>query len=184
MRRVCPVDAIEMTEDIAGEIKVFRNDSVFTTATLKMGSGTSGKLVISVKQTLKKEVDEEAVDMAVIDGSPGIGCPVIASVSGVDMVLVVTEPTVSGISDMKRVLEVSNHFKIKSAICVNKYDVNRDKANEIKMFASEAGIPFVGVIPYDTMVAKATNAGRNVIEYDCPAGRHIKEIYEATMALI
>jgi len=190
-QKVCPVGAIEMTSDIAGEMRLYRDKAIFSTATLKMGSGTSGKLVTEVKKSMiagiKSSVNEgklNEVEIALIDGSPGIGCPVIASISGVDVILVVTEPTVSGISDMKRIIEIANHFKINVAICINKYDVNMEKADEIKEYAVKNNYTFVGVVPYDTEVAEAINHGMNVMEKNSKASPYILELFQNTMNLL
>jgi len=181
---VCPAEAISMSYSKDGETRVFKDQAVFSTATLKMGSGTSGKLVTEVKQNMKNNLVDGGADLAIIDGSPGIGCPVIASVTGVSLVLLVTEPTVSGISDMKRVVEIADHFKIPVAVCTNKYDVNLDKTEEIKAYVQEKNLTYVGVIPYDKGVAKATNQGVSVITTETKATAYIKEIYKATIDLL
>lgn len=104
-----------------------------------MGSGTSGLLVTEVKKQMKsKNIDTE---FAIIDGSPGIGCPVIASLSGVDMVLIVSEPSISGISDMKRIIDTASKFNIKTAVCINKYDTNIDISKKIIDFCDKENIP-------------------------------------------
>ena len=120
---VCPVEAITMIPAVAGELMLYSDgEKVFSTAQLKMGSGTSGMLVTEVKKQMKAAtVDTE---LAIIDGSPGIGCPVIASLSGVDMVLIVAEPSISGISDMERIINTAAKFGTKTAVCINKYDTN------------------------------------------------------------
>ena len=121
---VCPVGAAELYPAVAGDLMLYKEDeTVFSTAQLRMGNGTSGLLVTEVKKQMKAETGE-GVDLAIIDGSPGIGCPVIASISGVDLVLLVAEPSLSGISDMGRVVETANKFGIKTVVCVNKYDTN------------------------------------------------------------
>jgi len=181
---VCPVDAVSLGFNIDGEMQVYKEDRVFSTATLKMGSGNSGKLVTEVKKNMKSHLNQEVVDVAVIDGSPGIGCPVISSVSGVNLILLVTEPTVSGISDMKRVVEIAEHFKITVAICTNKYDVNEEKTNEIKAYAKKNSIDFVGVIPYDRQVAYATNQGVSIMKVDSIAGDYITKVFTNTMDLL
>lgn len=190
---ICPVDAITMNQDIAGKKLLFSRNSVFSTATLKMGSGTSGKLVTEVKKALTMQVKtnleagiitEDQVEIGIIDGSPGIGCPVISSITGVDLILVVTEPTVSGINDMKRVIEIANHFNIQVAICTNKYDVNETKTDEIRTFAKDNNHEFVGVIPYDSGVAIAINQGVNVMETSAKASRYINNVFNNTMQLL
>ncbi len=179
---VCPVNAIDMKDDIAGGLMLYRikadkdTQAIFSTAELKMGSGTSGKLVSEVKKQLFSEASEEA-ELALIDGSPGIGCPVIASISGVDYVLIVAEPSVSGISDMKRIIETAQFFGTGIAVCINKADTNILRTEEIEKFCSENHLPFVGRIPYDEKVTQMTNEGKTVDCSDGPAGKAILEIF-------
>ena len=102
----------------------------------------------------------------IIDGPPGIGCPVIAAITGVNLVLVVTEPTLSGIHDLERVLGVAKHFNIPSVVCINKYDINLENSSTIKEYCHERGIEVVGEIPYDPVVTKAMVRRKSVVEYD------------------
>ncbi len=176
---VCPSGAITLNPVVAGELKLYLDDSVFSTAQLKMGSGTSGMLVTEVKKQLKDSVNDD--EIAIIDGSPGIGCPVIASVSGVDMVLIVAEPSVSGISDMERIIITSVRFQTKIAVCINKYDLNQNKTMEIEEYCREFKIPMVGKIPYDPIVVKTVNDGKCITEVDCIAGRAAIGVFEETM---
>lgn len=175
---ICPVQAITMVEHISGNMMLYNNDkSVFSTAQLKMGSGASGKLVTAVKQQLTQETSDS--DLAIIDGSPGIGCPVIASINGVDFVLIVAEPTVSGMHDMKRIIETSKHFGVHCAVCINKYDVNIDKANEIESYCTGLSIPVIGTIPYDQTVVKAVNNCQSIAAYpQSKAGMAINSIWK------
>lgn len=174
---VCPVGAIEMVPYIDGELMLYQDErETFSTAILKMGSGTSGLLVSEVKKQLK-EAAPESVELAIIDGSPGIGCPVIASLSGVDAVLLVAEPSVSGISDLKRVVETARKFGIESLVCINKYDTNLEKTAEIEEYCRNNNLTYVGAIPYDAQAVLAVNAGRTIVDYDTPAGEAVKAIY-------
>lgn len=179
---ICPVEAIEMKPNIAGELKLYISDTVFSTAQLKMGSGNSGKLVTEVKNQMK--IAAQDVELAIIDGSPGIGCPVIASLSGIDMVLVVAEPSLSGISDMERVINTANKFGVKSAVCINKYDTNIDNALKIESFCKELGLPFVGRIPFDSNAVKAINNGQSIVDLDCLAGQATKEVFDNTIEIL
>ena len=147
-----------------------------------MGSGNSGKLVAAVKKRLKDAGD--AGRIAVIDGSPGIGCPVIASVSGVDLVLVVAEPTISGLSDLERILSTAFQLGAKCAVCVNKADVNEKIADGIEAFCAKVGLAFVGRIPYDTRAVEAVNAGADVIGYGGEAAEAIKAMYHRITSLL
>ena len=180
---VCPVKAIEMTPSVNGELTLYSGaEKVFSTAQLKMGSGTSGLLVTEVKKQMKSTAID--AELAVIDGSPGIGCPVIASLSGVDMVLIVAEPSVSGISDMERIIKTAAKFGIKTAVCVNKYDTNIENTKKIEKFCKEQGLPFVGRIPFDSGAVKAVNSGRTIVDIDCISGTAVKEVYHKTMNLL
>ena len=180
---VCPVGAVTMKEDVAGEKLLFKGDKVFSTATLKMGRGNSGKLVTDVKKDMTSAANKDT-DIAIIDGSPGIGCPVIASVSGVDLVLIVAEPSVSGKSDLERIIKTTQILNTKAVVCVNKYDTNVDKTNEIISICDKLGVPFVGKVPYDKRASKAINEGISLASYDCPAKDALYEIYKKTIEVL
>lgn len=179
---VCPRDAVRLHADLAGEKRLYTDNGVFSTAELKMGRGNSGKLVTEVKLAMLKHAPE--TDIAIMDGSPGIGCPVIASVSGMDLVLVVAEPSLSGLSDLKRLVKTAAALGAKLAVCVNKWDVSPENTQAIRRFCSDENIPFVGTIPYDRCACTAVNEGRSLAETDCPARDALKVIYENTMQLI
>lgn len=174
---ICPAKAIEMKTHVAGNIKSYVDRNIFTTAKLKIGSGTSGKLVSEVKKELKDQTIMKNIPFAIIDGSPGIGCPVIASLSGVDVALIVAEPTVSGISDMKRVIKIAEHFEVQVAICVNKYDINPHITKEIECLANKWTIPFVGKIPYDKQAVCAINSGIKITDIDSDMIKSINNMY-------
>jgi len=181
---ICPVNAVSMNPAIAGEQMLYRAaHSVFSTAQLKMGSGTSGKLVTEVKKRMLSSLLPET-ELAIIDGSPGIGCPVIASLSGVSMVLIVAEPSVSGISDMERIIRTAEIFHTLLCVCVNKADVNYELTRQIERFCEEKHIPFVGTIPYDPQAVTAINDGITIVEIDCPSGRAVRQIYAETLRLL
>ncbi len=179
---VCPTKAINMVENTAGHVDVFQNHAIFSTAKLKMGEGNSGLLVTEVKNQLKPYKDQ--IDFAVIDGSPGIGCPVISSISGVDLVLIVSEPTVSGISDMDRIARTTLKMGVKTAICVNKYDVNPENTDQIELYCNNHGIPFLGTIPYDGNAMRLINQGKTVVSEACPSGNATLKIYEQVRRMI
>lgn len=179
---LCPTSAISLKPAVAGELMLYKNDAVFSTAELKMGSGTSGKLVTEVKKQLKSASDN--TDIAIIDGSPGIGCPVIASLSGVDMVLIVAEPTISGISDMERIIMTAKRFQTTIAICINKYDISLENTERIENYCNQSKIPFLGKIPYDQDAVKAINIGKSVVEIDCIAGKEIKKVYHKAIEIL
>lgn len=180
---VCPVEAITMIPAVAGELMLYSDrEKVFSTAQLKMGSGNSGMLVTEVKKQMKSaEVD---TGLAIIDGSPGIGCPVIASLSGVDMVLIVAEPSISGISDMERIINTAAKFGTKTMVCINKYDTNIENTKRIEEFCKKQGLPFIGSIPFDSNAVKAINNGQTIVDIDCTSGMAVKEVYHKTMNLL
>lgn len=179
---VCPPGAVTMRPAVAGELKLYDDKIVFSTAQLKMGSGNSGLLVSDVKKRMQEAA--KGVDFALIDGSPGIGCPVIASLSGVDMVLIVTEPSISGISDMERILKTAEQFTTKAAVCVNKYDTNRENTRRIEEFCASRDLPFLGTIPFDSKVVEAVNQGKSIVDIDCPAGEAVKQLFTKTMEML
>ncbi len=177
---VCPVGAIHNEDAKVGDLKLLkRNEERFSTATLLMGSGTTGKLVSEVKKQLKEVTSEHEV--AILDGSPGIGCPVIASLSGVDLALMVAEPSVSGLSDLKRVIASARQLQVPVAVIVNKYDTNERKTAEIEVYCYKEGVPFLGKIPYDKMAATAINTNRTLVEVESKGAEAIKAIYAKTL---
>jgi MinD superfamily P-loop ATPase len=158
---ICPVGAISMNESQNGNLMLYQNaNKIFSTAQLKMGSGASGKLVTAVKKQLTQTVNEE---LAIIDGSPGIGCPVIASISGADIVLIVAEPTISGMHDLKRIIDTSKSFNVKCVVCINKFDINNTITEEIKKYCNKINTEVIGCIPYDKTVIKALDEGKNIM---------------------
>ena len=180
----CPVDAVSLKPAIAGELMLYADDNnVFSTAQLKMGSGTSGKLVTEVKKQMRTMASPDT-KLTIIDGSPGIGCPVIASLSGVDMVLIVAEPSISGISDMERIIKTAETFRTKIGVCINKYDTNTANTEKIEEFCKEKGLPFTGRIPFDPEAVAAINNGQTIVDVDCPAGAAVKEVFSSTMKLL
>lgn len=182
-RLVCPAGAMEMRPDDSGTLTLYRGSRVFSTATLRMGRGNSGKLVTAVKTAMQKAAPADA-PLAILDGSPGIGCPVIASVTGVSFVLIVAEPSYSGLSDLRRILKTAGILNTKAAVCVNKYDVSPENAAAIEQYCREEHVPFVGRIPYDPHVSEAVNAGRSIADYDCPARDALRAVYARVMELM
>lgn len=181
---VCPADAVSLKPAVAGELMLYADDNkVFSTAQLKMGSGTSGKLVTEVKKQMKAAARPDT-KLAIIDGSPGIGCPVIASLSGVEMVLIVAEPSISGISDMERIIKTAETFRTKIGVCINKHDTNPANTEKIEEFCKEKGLPFSGRIPFDPETVKAINNGQTIEDVDCPSGSAVKEVFSNTIKLL
>ena len=181
---VCPVGAVSPKESASGDMMLYKDgDKVFSTAKLYMGSGNSGKLVTEVKKRMTNAASENT-EFAVIDGSPGIGCPVIASLNGVDMVLIVAEPSISGMSDMERIITTALRFRIKVAVCVNKYDTNAENADRIEKFCSDNNIPFAGRIPYDPEAVKAVNNNLTIVDVDCKSGEAVRKIYDNVVEIL
>lgn len=178
---ICPSAAIKLRPYKAGDLNLYRDYRVFSTAELKMGSGNSGMLVTEVKKNMSLASD---ADFAIIDGSPGIGCPVIASISGVTMVLIVAEPSLSGISDMERIIETAKKFNTKLAVCVNKFDTNIENSEKIKKFCQVNSINFVGEIPFDKKAVDAVNSGLTIVDVNCAAGKAVKKVYKETIKIL
>jgi len=179
---ICPVNALEQEELLAGEMQLYQNENnVFSTAQLKMGSGNSGMLVTQVKKRMRRA--GKTAPFAVIDGSPGIGCPVIASLSGVDMALIVAEPSISGINDLERIVHTAGIFQVLPVVCVNKFDTNVENTEKIEEFCYRHDIPFVGRIPFDEEAVRAINDGQTIVDRDCAAGRAVRDVYAETMRI-
>lgn len=179
---VCPTNAVSMNDDVSGEVNLYKEGRVFSTAKLKMGRGNSGKLVSEVKAKLAENAPD--TEIAIIDGSPGIGCPVIASVTGVDLVLIVAEPSLSGISDLKRIVTTAKILGVKIAVCVNKYDLYIKNTEIIEAFCLENSILFAGRIPYDNAASKAINEGHSLAFVDCPAGNALKNVFHSVLSMM
>ena len=169
-----------MVENIAGEWFVSDTQyGPFVHAKLGIGEENSGKLVAKIRQIAKELAEKQALDYVIIDGPPGIGCPVIASLSGVDYALIVTEPTLSGLHDAKRVMEVAKHFNIPVKLAVNKYDLNQVMTKRIEEFCRKQGVSVIGKIAFDKGVVKALVAGKTIIEYaECATGEEVRKIWE------
>lgn len=161
--QACPYDAIHLEEVKTGQ--TFVSDTkrgTLSHALLDIGAEGSGRLVTEVRKNVKKFENNE--DWVLIDGSPGIGCVVIASITGADAVVTVCEPTKSGISDLKRVLGVARHFQIPGYVCINKYDLNTEISSEIEKFCKENNFPVIGRIPFDTSIVKALRKFKTPVE--------------------
>ena len=179
---VCPEEAVRMVPDVAGQRYLFKENRVFSTAKLKMGRGNSGKLVTEVKKAMEQEAPD--AKLAIIDGSPGIGCPVIASVTGVDLVLIVAEPSLSGLSDLQRIARTALILQVPVAVCVNKYDASPENARAIEDFCRKQKIPFAGKVPYDPAASAAINAGRSIADTACPAREALYGVYRNVMQIL
>ena len=162
----CAENAIEFAPAVNGEwIVSATRCGPMVHAKLGVAEENSGKLVSLVRSQAKKIAEERKLDLVIIDGSPGIGCPVIASVTGADLVLVVTEPTLSGIHDLERISALTRHFDIPTLVCINKYDLNEELSSQIQAKSSELNARVVGKVCYDPAVTKAQIMKSSVVEY-------------------
>lgn len=176
---VCPSEAVRMIETISGHSYV--SETRFGTmvhADLFPGEEASGKLVTMVRELAFKVAEREKKDLVLIDGSPGIGCPVIASITGTDIALVMTEPSISGAHDLERILSVTKHFGVKALVCVNKYDLNVEMTGEIEDLCREMGVDVVGKLPFDPGVVEAMISGTTLVEVEGPVGEAIRSVWD------
>ncbi len=176
---VCPTDAITLSPRISGKWYTAQTRlGPLASAELYPGEETSGKLVTVVKQKAYALAKEVSAERLLIDGSPGIGCPVIASVSGANAVILVTEPSLSGLHDLERILKVVRHFRIPAYLVINKYDLNDAVSAQIEEFAREEELTVLGQIPYDPTVPGMMIHGKSAVEDpDSAAGKAMREIY-------
>jgi len=165
---ICPTRAIDMKPRKAGKFFISRTrfNNYMVHARLGIAADNSGKLVTKVRDEAKSLAEEERISYLLVDASPGIGCPVVASLTGADFVVLVTEPTVSGIHDLSRVYELIEKLKISSACIINKADINSEKTEEIKVFLKEKNIPVIAELPYDEQFTIAITQGKTIVEWD------------------
>ena len=163
---VCPVGAVQMVDRDSGFSYISETRfGPMAHAMLKTAEEASGKLVTVVRYNAKTLAEDKKKDLIIIDGPPGIGCPVISSISGVDLVLIVTEPTLSAIHDLERILGVAYHFKIPAVVCINKYDINLNNTKKIERYCKNKNIDIVGKLPYDNIVTEAMIYEKTMVEY-------------------
>jgi MinD superfamily P-loop ATPase len=176
---VCDQDAASLSERVSGCAFISKTKyGTMAHAQLNIAEEASGKLVTVVRNNAQRVAEEEGSELILIDGSPGIGCPVIASLTGVDLALVITEPTMSGLHDLERILDVTRHFRITSVVCINKYDINETNSRRITEFCQERGVTIVRNIPYDPVVTEAMVAAMPVVEFsDGAVSDAIREIW-------
>ena len=178
----CPAGAARLEPDVAGRLLVHSGGGAFAEAELRMGRGNSGKLVTEVKRALYGAAGE--AELAIIDGSPGLGCPVMASMNGVSLALIVTEPSVSGLSDLGRLVRTASSARVRTAVCVNRADVDPDMAARIEDWCREQGVPFLGRVPFDPAAQRAINSGRSLADTPCPAREALDGIFLGAMELL
>lgn len=176
----CPEQAIVLEENYCGNW--FISDTGYgplVHAQLFAGEENSGKLVSFIKRQARELAEATGVDLILIDGAPGIGCPVIASLSSVDMVLAVTEPTLSGWHDLERVLDLADHFRLQSFVCINKWDLYPEMAETIEGACAQRGVEVLGRIPFDPIVVTCQVQGIPVVCHEqSPAAAAIRRIWQ------
>jgi MinD superfamily P-loop ATPase len=178
--RVCPADAIDFPERQCGEWMI--SEAVcgpMVHARLGIAAENSGKLVATVRRQARRVAEDAGCRLVIVDGPPGIGCAVIASVTGASQVLLVTEPSVSGEHDLERVLALTRHFGIAASVCVNKWDINPEMTERIEQKARLAGASVVGRVRYDPTVVRALLQEQSIIETDAPCAEDIRQIWRA-----
>lgn len=165
---ICPQEAIDMVDQIVGKFYISntRFGSTLVHARLGIGAENSGKLVAKVKNEAKQLAEKQKLEYVIVDGSPGIGCPVVSSLSGADFVVLVTEPTTSGLHDLRRVYKLVDNFGIKAGCIINKADLNNSVADEIKSFLKEEGIDLISMLPYSKIFTESIIAGRTLMEVE------------------
>ncbi|WP_320169456.1 4Fe-4S binding protein [Maridesulfovibrio sp.] len=164
---VCPSGAVNVQPRNCGQW--FKSSTRFGTmihAALGIGEENSGKLVTTVRNASAEAAEQDGAELVLVDGSPGVGCPVIASLTNADLAVFVAEPTISAVHDLKRVHKLTEHFKIPSMAIINKCGINSAQENEIRSFCAEKNILLAGELPYDTIFTKAQLEGLSVMEYD------------------
>ena len=176
----CPENAITMKEDHSGDWFVSETpNGPLVHARLGIGEENSGKLVTEVRKKASEIAANEGRDLIIIDGPPGVGCPVMASVAGVDMVLAISEPTLSGMHDLNRILDLSKHFQIPAKVCVNKFDINPSITEEIERTCQQRGIEVISKLPFDTCVIDSLVRKKTVIDHPCgEIATRIKAMWE------
>jgi len=184
---VCPVEAISMVEQNVGKsyISNTKAGNQMVHARLKSGADNSGKLVAKVKNEAKLIAEQNKKEFIIVDGSPGIGCPVVSSLSGADFVILVTEPSVSGLHDLKRVHELVKKFKISAGCIINKADINKQVSEEIKVFLESENIIQLADLPYDEAFTKAMTEGKTIVECgETPLKKKLVETWEKTKEFV
>ena len=183
--RVCPDEAITNIEQNVGQWyrSAIRTGTTMVHAQLKIGADNSGKLVAKVKKMAREVAENEGKDWILVDGSPGIGCPVISSLSGASLAVLVTEPTVSGLHDLRRVHQLVKMFRIKSGCVINKADLNSDVRRDLHRFLVEESIPVLAEIPYNEQFTAAVTNGKTIVEWDADLEYLVRDCWEKVTQL-
>lgn len=178
--KVCPVNAIVMVPRKSGEVYIssIRTGASMVHASMETGAENSGKLVTKVREEARKIALSQGVPLIIADGSPGLGCPVIASLAGASRVLLVTEPSVAALHDLRRLMEIIRNFRIKAQCVINKSDLNPDRTKEIRAFLDSEGVEYLGDIPYDEKIAGAMSSAKTFAESDTDGTKAIKKLWK------
>jgi MinD superfamily P-loop ATPase len=183
----CPSDAIHMETQLAGHWFLSRSRyGSLVHAQLRPAQENSGKLVALVRQQARQLGLDTGVDLIIVDGPPGVGCPVIAASSGIDLVLIVSEPTIAGIHDLGRILEMTQHFRLSALVCINKADIYPQGTDQIIRFCDMNQVKVVGKVPYDVAVTEAMISGQPVTVYqpDAPASQALRQLWKNILQYI
>ena len=185
-QHVCPESAITMDEQLSGHWYLSETRyGPLVHARLGIAQENSGKLVARVRQEARRLAEAQGYDLIIGDGPPGIGCPVISSLSGAALAVLVTEPTLSGIHDLERVLGVCRHFGVTPVVCVNKHDINEENTSRIREYCCGQGVEVAAMVPFDNAVTEAMVRGLPVVEYtDNSAAREIGLLWQHVRALL
>lgn len=175
----CPAGALELVDSLSGKYFSSKTENgPLIHALLGLGEETSGGLIAEVRKMAVKVAREQEIPVVIIDGAPGIGCPATSSISSTSYVIVVSEPTMSGLHDLKRIVQTVKHFRIPMGIVINKYDINEFQTDEIVKYCEDESLEILGKIPYDKMVKTATEQAKPVVAYDSLASDEIRKIWD------
>jgi len=185
---LCPAGAVDFSSSLAGTCYVCRDkySKPFVYAELLPGEENSGKLVTMVRNEARAMAEKNDIPLVIIDGPPGIGCPVISSMTGVHVAVAVTEPTISGIHDLERIIDLAQFFKCKTAVIVNKGDINPDYSKRIEEYCSTKGSNFLGTIPYESKITEAQIQATTILDIapDSPASEIIRVIHNKLLTIL
>ncbi len=184
--RICPENAITMQKTMSGHWH--RSDTDYGTlvhAELGVAQENSGKLVALIRKQARQIAETQKADLIISDGPPGIGCPVISSLSGASLALLVTEPTLSGMHDLERVLQLCQHFNVPAAVCINKYDINGENTRQIERYCYDENVKVVARVPFDAAVTEAIAHGVPVVVYsEGTASREIRHLWHNVVMML
>ncbi len=181
----CPTGALKLVDSLSGEYYSSQTErGPMIHALLKPGEETTGGLIAEVRKKSVNVAHEKDINLIIIDGAPGIGCPATSSITSTSYVVIVAEPTMSGLHDLERIVKTVEHFRIPMGIVINKYDINEEQSAKIERYCDENSLEVLGKIPYDVTVKTATEQAKPVVFYDCPSANKIKEIWNKVKNIV